>query len=171
MRLTNVMKKLVLSLMIVAIVGMFAACSNGSGSSSGDGSNSGSNSLINPNTTYTVLLGYYGENHTGDKEEATGKAILEKIINKYSLVEGDDYVISGTTIRITALGLYKIKPDEWDCYDVMYDNKIVYTIDVPIDNYLGDLEADECTIIIEKRIITLTESGYTKFYNKIKDWN
>ena len=170
MRLTKLIKKLVLPLMVVTMVGMLAACSSSTGSGSGSSAGGGSNSSIDPDKTYTVLYGYYGENHTGDKEEATGKVFLEKVVNKYNFVEGDDYVVSGTTIRITALGLYKRNP-KWDCYDVMYNNKIVYTIDVPIDNYLGELESDEVTIIREKRIINLTESGYNKFYNKIKDWN
>ena len=117
---------------------------------------------INDDTTYTVLYGYYGENHTGDEEDMNGKTFLEYVVDEYDLVEGKDYVITGTTIRVTALGLYKMDGDYY--YDVMYNNDILFTTYADlIDNFpqMGFVEGTDYTVDEENCIVTiLTKTAY-----------
>ena len=125
---------------------------------------------INDNTTYTVLYGYYGENHTGDKEDMKGKTFLEYVVDEYDLVEGKDYVVSGKTIRITALGLSKMFDGEKQ-YDTMYNNDIVCTIDADSISYFpqfGLVKGTDYTVDEEKYIITiLNKSAYDKLIAQI----
>ncbi len=121
------------------------------------------NTSINETTQYTVLFGYYGENHTGDKDSMTGKSFLE-YVDEYELVEVKDYVVSGTTIRITALGLYKIF--DKDCFDWMYNDAIFCTLHAEVSYCLEALELEEgkdYSIDEDNRILTiLTKTAYDK---------
>ena len=202
MRLTKLIKKLALLLMVVGIVGMLTACSSptsSSGSSSGTGNNNqsgkqdpngngdnnnqpgnqggdstskpGTNSSIDPDKTYTVLYGYYGENHIGDKSEETGETIITAF-DEYDFLEGKDYVVSGTTIRITALGLSKTNGGIVQ-YDLMYNKNILRTLSATVFSYLSEQglkEGTDYTVDDENLIVTiLTESAYDTIVKEYPD--
>ena len=101
---TKKFKKLVTALCLFAVVGMFAACSNGSGSGSGSGNESGSSDEVKNDINYDIV---WVNSHSGELTGAEFLSVAERI----HLEKGTDYKVDNNKKRITLTntGLAKLE--------------------------------------------------------------
>ena len=104
MRFTKKIKKLVTALCLFAVVGMFAACSNGSGGGSGSGNESGSSDEVKNDINYDIV---WVNSHAGELTGAEFLSVAERI----HLEKGTDYKVDNNKKRITLTntGLAKLE--------------------------------------------------------------
>ena len=169
MKLTNLFKKAATVLCALALVGMLAACSNGSSSSSDDnkkgpGSGSGSGNG-----------GGSGSSLTGDYKLMYDDILIqddwpEEYINytKAMLTVTTDYTMSGTTMTLTDSGFAKVLPAMGQSEGKIYVAIVAYQkrMIMPVTQAEYDMaaskltEGTDYTVTHNDKVIELTDSGY-----------
>ncbi len=170
MKLTNLFKKAATVLCALALVGMLAACSNGSSSSSSDddkkgpgsGSGSGSGSGTEAVGEYKVMYDGILIMDRGTEEEATLMFAM--------FTEGTDYTISDKTVTLTDAGFNKMftvmKKDDGTPAKaiVVYKKRMIMPVTQAEYDMAASMltEGTDYTVTHNGKIIELTDAGYTK---------
>lgn len=162
MKLTNLFKKAATVLCALALVGMLAACSNGSSSSSdnnGSGNGSGSAKKGEYKLMYDDILIMDG----GTEEDAS------EMLSVFT--EGTDYKISGKTMTLTDAGFTKFLVEMSEDKDDPYTAIIVYkkemkgpvtASELALLSQMGFSTPADYTLTHNGKVIDLTDAGYAK---------
>ena len=165
MKLTSLFKKAATVLCALALVGMLAACSNGSSSSSSDNNGSGNGS---GSGSGTEAVGEY-------KVMYDGILIMDEVTEEdvplmfAMFTEGTDYTISGKTVTLTDSGFNKMftvmKKDDGTpaVAIVVYKKRMIMPVTQAEYNMAASMleEGTDYTVTHDGKIIELTDAGYT----------
>ncbi len=162
MKLTSLFKKAATVLCALALVGMLAACSNGSSSSSdnnGSGNGSGSAKKGEYKLMYDDILIMDG----GTEEDAS------EMLSMFT--EGTDYTITGKTMTLTNAGFTKFLVEMSEDKDDPYTAIIVYkkemlgpvtASELALLSLMGFSTPADYTLTHNGKVIDLTDAGYAK---------
>ena len=180
MKLTNLFKKAATVLCALALVGMLAACSNGSSGSSSDNNGSGNGSGSGSgsgNGNSSGNGGGSGSSLTGDYKLMYDDILIqddwpEEYINytKAMLTVTTDYTMSGTTMTLTDSGFAKVLPAMGQSEGKIYVAIVAYQkrMIMPVTQAEYDMaaskltEGTDYTVTHNDKVIELTDAGYAK---------
>jgi len=148
----KLIKKLMLALSVLLVVGMLAACSDGAGDDD------------KKSDTWTIM--YNGTVYADDLDYED----IQSGIQYMNLETPDDYSIneSTKTVTLTDAGYAKVEAFEeameGEEYSIVYDGEEIMTLPAYVVASMGEfLEVDtDYTINESTKTITLTDEGYEK---------